>query len=148
MKFPVIRQKFPDPRNIFPVNFLREFVKSRCSTAAFRYEIGSQSSRIAKFPAKFPVSRESAWRRVRSALRCQPKIVGVKQRISLRIAKHSQRFHVASCRKNFRFFSRLPNFCRRLHATWTQHGFLPMLARNVEHHVSLRTDGRGCGLTV
>jgi hypothetical protein len=72
MKFPVIRQKFPDPRNIFPVNFLREFVKSRCSTAAFRYEIGSQSSRIAKFPAKFPVSRESAWRRVRSALRCQP----------------------------------------------------------------------------
>ena len=51
----------------------------------------------------------------------QPIIIAGKQRISLRIAKHSQRFHVASCRKNSRLFSRPPNLCRRLQATWTQH---------------------------
>src|SRR6266851_9681179 len=32
--------------------------RSGCSTAVSCYEIGSQSPRIAKFPVKFPVSRE------------------------------------------------------------------------------------------
>ena len=46
--------------------------RSGCSTAVSRIEFGSQSPRIAKFPVKFPVSREFAWRRVRTALRRQP----------------------------------------------------------------------------
>ena len=51
--------------------------------------------------------------------------LGIITALTLGIATHSHAFHVASCRKNFRLFSRLPNFCRRLHATWTQHGFYP-----------------------
>ena len=74
----------------------------------------------------------------------QPKIVWVKQRISVRIAKHSQRFHVASCRKNFRLFSRLPNLCRRLNATWTQHGLLHHRhATCVALHVNPASPSRG-----
>src|ERR1700730_17685187 len=46
--------------------------KSDCGTAVSCYEIGLGSPEIAKFPVKFPVSREFAWRRVRSALRRQP----------------------------------------------------------------------------
>jgi hypothetical protein len=46
--------------------------RSGCSTAASCYEIASRSPNNAKFPVKFPVSREFAWRRVRSALRRQP----------------------------------------------------------------------------
>src|ERR1700687_2234089 len=46
--------------------------RSRCSTAVTCYEIGSLCPEIAKFPVKFPVSREFQWRRVRSALRRQP----------------------------------------------------------------------------
>jgi hypothetical protein len=56
--------------------------KSHCSAVVSSYEIGSLSLKIVKFPVKFPVSREFAWRQVRSALRRQPKIIGVKQRIS------------------------------------------------------------------
>jgi hypothetical protein len=36
----------------------------------------------------------------------------------LAVTTHFQRFHVASCRKDFRLFSRPPKNCRRLHATW------------------------------
>jgi hypothetical protein len=46
--------------------------KSDCGAAVSCYEIGLGSPEIAKFPVKFPVSREFAWRRVRSALRRQP----------------------------------------------------------------------------
>ena len=46
--------------------------RSRCSIAVSCYEIGSLSPEIAIFPVKFPVSREFAWRRVRSTLRRQP----------------------------------------------------------------------------
>src|SRR3984893_15499778 len=46
--------------------------KSDCGAAVSCYEIGLGAPKIAKFPVKFPVSREFAWRRVRSALRRQP----------------------------------------------------------------------------
>src|ERR1700694_4761145 len=46
--------------------------KSRCGTAVSCYEIVSWGLEIAEFPVKFPVSREFAWRRVRSPLRRQP----------------------------------------------------------------------------
>jgi hypothetical protein len=46
--------------------------RSLCSTAVSCYQISSLSPEIAIFPVKFPVSREFAWRRVRSALRRQP----------------------------------------------------------------------------
>ena len=48
--------------------------KSDCGAAVSCCEIGLGSPEIAKFPVKFPVSRECAWRRVRSALRRQPGI--------------------------------------------------------------------------
>jgi hypothetical protein len=48
--------------------------KSDCGAAVSCYEIGPGSPEIAKFPVKFPVSREFAWRRVRSALRRQPAV--------------------------------------------------------------------------
>jgi hypothetical protein len=48
--------------------------KSDCGASVSCYEIGLGSPEIAKFPVKFPVSREFAWRRVRSALRRQPGI--------------------------------------------------------------------------
>ena len=59
-KFPDTCKKFPVPRNIFPVNLRREFAKSRCGAAVSCYEIGPGSPEIAKFPVKFPVSREIA----------------------------------------------------------------------------------------
>ena len=43
-----------------------------CSAAVSCSGIGWRSPEIANFPVKFPVSREFAWRRVRSALRRQP----------------------------------------------------------------------------
>jgi hypothetical protein len=57
--------------------------KSDCSAAVSCYEIGLGSLEIAKFPVKFPVSREFAWRRVRSALRRQPGIPRFKEFPSL-----------------------------------------------------------------
>src|SRR5271163_1339274 len=47
-------------------------MKSHCSSAIFLFEIGLQRPEFTVFPVKFPVSREFAWRRVRSALRRQP----------------------------------------------------------------------------
>ena len=49
-----------------------KFTKSRCSAAVSLPSLGSQSLKIAKFPVKFPVSREFGWRQARSALRGQP----------------------------------------------------------------------------
>jgi hypothetical protein len=46
--------------------------KSHCSAVVSSHETGYRSLKIAKFPVKFPVSREIAWRPVRSALRRQP----------------------------------------------------------------------------
>jgi hypothetical protein len=61
--------------------FLEEFslliclgncAKSLCSAGVSSHQIGFSNLKIAKFPVKFPVSREFAWRRVRTALRRQP----------------------------------------------------------------------------
>src|SRR5258707_991613 len=46
--------------------------RSRCRRAVSCYGIPPQTPKIAIFPVKFPVSREFAWRPVRSALRRQP----------------------------------------------------------------------------
>jgi hypothetical protein len=46
--------------------------KSHCVAADFCSEIVFRSHGIAHFPVKFPVSREFAWRRVKTALRRQP----------------------------------------------------------------------------
>jgi hypothetical protein len=46
--------------------------RSRCGTATSCSKKAALGSKIAKFPVKFPVSREFAWRRVRTALRRQP----------------------------------------------------------------------------
>ena len=52
--------------------FVGNFTKEYCSAAVSCSEMRSWGSEIAKFPVKFPVSREFAWRQVRSALRRQP----------------------------------------------------------------------------
>jgi hypothetical protein len=67
LKFPVPIRNFPILRNIFPVSFGREFTKRHCSAAISCSKFGSDGPEVAKFPVKFPVSREFAWRRVRSA---------------------------------------------------------------------------------
>ena len=54
------------------LTFLGNCLRSDCSTAGSCYESGSWRSETAKFPVKFPVSREFSRRRVRSALRRQP----------------------------------------------------------------------------
>jgi hypothetical protein len=71
-EFPDTCKKLPVLRNIFPVNLRRDCAKNDCSTAVYCGKIGLGSPEIAKFPVKFPVSRELAWRRVRSALPRQP----------------------------------------------------------------------------
>jgi hypothetical protein len=48
--------------------------RSGCSAAVSCYQIASLSPRIAKFPVKFPDTREFGWRQARSALRRQPPI--------------------------------------------------------------------------
>jgi hypothetical protein len=72
LKFPVNPEKFPVIQNNFPVTCVGNSRKDRCGTALFCSSPAPESLKIAKFPVKFPVSREFAWRRVRSALRRQP----------------------------------------------------------------------------
>jgi hypothetical protein len=48
------------------------FAGSGCGTTASCFGIRPMSLKIAKFPVKFPDSREFAWRPVRSTLRRQP----------------------------------------------------------------------------
>jgi hypothetical protein len=48
------------------------YARSGCGTAAYGFKGPSRSPEIAKFPVKFPVSREFARRQARSALRRQP----------------------------------------------------------------------------
>jgi len=67
-----LEMKFPVRAKKFPVSSSRELCEKSLRAAGSRYEIGSWSPEIAKFPVKFPVSREFAWRPVRSALRRQP----------------------------------------------------------------------------
>ena len=56
----------------------------------------SLSPRIAKFPAKFPDTREFAWRLVRSALRRQPSIPGLREKAadSSRKARQQRAFAI------------------------------------------------------
>ena len=68
--FPVIESKFPALRTVFPVNPSRKLLAKRLQ-GVFRHAIGFERSKIVKFPAKFPVSREFAQRRARSALHRQ-----------------------------------------------------------------------------
>ena len=69
-------------------------------------------------PRIFPVSRESAWRQVRSALRRQPKFVAAKRSNSEKLRGISIAYGATFVHKNFRLFSMPPKVCRRLHATW------------------------------
>ena len=71
-KFPVGVQKLPVPQNIFPVSLNRELFDKSLQDRGLLPRIVSQTPGITNFPVKFPVSREFAWRRVRSALRRQP----------------------------------------------------------------------------
>jgi hypothetical protein len=76
---PIFREHslLPAKNSLFPEIFsllicVGNCAKSDCGAAVSCYEIGLGSPEIAKFPVKFPVSREFAWRRLRSALRRQP----------------------------------------------------------------------------
>jgi hypothetical protein len=72
VKFPVIAKKIPVPQNIFPVNLGRELREKWLQHSSFLLPNWPLAPKKANFPVKFPVSREFAWRRVRSALRRQP----------------------------------------------------------------------------
>ena len=72
-KFPDIAVKFSDLLNISLLSSLGNCARKHCSPAVTCRVGGVRSREIAKFPAKFPVSRQFAQRRVRSALRRQPK---------------------------------------------------------------------------
>src|SRR5437660_12354412 len=61
-KFPDLAVKFPDVRNIFPVNQLREMYDKACGTETSCLEIRPGAPKVQKFPAKFTVSRQFAWR--------------------------------------------------------------------------------------
>jgi hypothetical protein len=69
---PVPCFKSPVLQKIFPVNLGRELLEKRLQHSGFLLRNRPGSLKNAKFPVKFPVSREFAWRRVRSALRRQP----------------------------------------------------------------------------
>jgi hypothetical protein len=62
---------FPVPRKDFPVNCLGNCARSHGSAAVSSHGAAPRRLKIAEFPVKFPVSREFARRRVRSALRRQ-----------------------------------------------------------------------------
>jgi hypothetical protein len=64
--------------------------KIRCGAAVSRDKTGSQGSKMANFPVKFPVSREFARRRVRSALRRQPGSPGLGENAPDSIRKAGQ----------------------------------------------------------
>ena len=74
IKFPDTADSSPVIRNVFPVSERRELDEKSCGAAVFRFGFGSKGPKIAKFPVKFPVSREFVRRRVRSALPRQPAI--------------------------------------------------------------------------
>jgi hypothetical protein len=58
------------------LSFVGNWPRNRCSTAVSCSEIRFSGPEVAKFPVKFPDSREFLWRRVRSALRRQPGVFG------------------------------------------------------------------------
>jgi hypothetical protein len=76
-EFPVPAKKIPVSRNIFPVILHRELREKSLQHSSFLRGNRFGSLKTAKFPVKFPVGREFAWRRVRSALRRQPGIPGL-----------------------------------------------------------------------
>ena len=65
-------------------------LRSGCCTAVSCSDIGSNTLKIAKFPVKFPVSREFVWRRVRSALRRQPALANEFRHFSSQADFHSE----------------------------------------------------------
>ena len=71
-KFPDIDRQFPVSDEIFPDSFAGNCSRSGCNTDASRIGFSLSHAKQAKFPVKFPVSREFMWRLVRSALRRQP----------------------------------------------------------------------------
>jgi hypothetical protein len=79
--------------------FIGNCVRSHCSTAASCFEIVSQSPKNAKFPVKFPVSREFTRRQVRSALRRQPASPATGD-FSLCGARNARRWRGRSSRQN------------------------------------------------
>src|SRR5271169_6315984 len=76
--------------------FIGNCLKSGCSTVGSCSEIRSQRPETAKFPLKFPVSREFAWRLVRIPLRRQPASpeVGEPARDSWRKARQWRAFAI------------------------------------------------------
>jgi len=56
------------------LSFVGNWLRNRCSTAVSYSEVRSSGPEIAKFPVKFPDSREFVWRRV--PLRRQPGVFG------------------------------------------------------------------------
>src|SRR5215203_3838087 len=57
-----------------------------CGTATSCLETRPGAPKVQKFPVKFAVSRESAWSRVRSALRRQPGSAGVGEFLTYRVS--------------------------------------------------------------
>ena len=124
----------PFENSLFPKIFsliicVGNFTRSRCGAAVSCYEIGPGSLEIAKFPVKFPDTRESGWRRVRSALRRQPGSAALREAVpkSRRNARQQRAFLIQrtvsslpispaagrNCRKSLATSRNIPNFGRR-----------------------------------
>src|SRR5690348_14434011 len=89
------------------------WIHARNSTTAAPWH-----ARCGQIPCKFPCS---AIETKSTLLRPQPRTFELNQQRTSIANAYKTRFHVASCRKNFRLFSSLAKECRRLHATWMQH---------------------------
>ena len=108
-------------------------LRSACCTAVSCYEIGSHSPRI----AKFPVSREFVWRRVRSALRRQPTTRSTRRsrrapvetaafhRLFVRLSQVSSLSKMATlariCRKSPAQTAEIPVFVETIGGDWFDH---------------------------
>ena len=64
--------------------------RNGCGSGVSCYQIACRNAGIAKFPAKFPVSRELAWRQARSALRRQPPLANEFRHFLSRRGFHSE----------------------------------------------------------
>jgi hypothetical protein len=95
--------------------------RSACGTGISIEDFGGKRPEIAKFPVKFPVSREFAWRRVRSALRRQPKKAGQKQSTNSKLPSISIAYARVFATKFpfvFKASQLLPAAPRDMDATW------------------------------
>ena len=81
---------YPVLRNIFPVNLRRELCEKSLRRSGFLLRNRLLGPEIAEFPVKFPVSREFAWRPVRSALRRQPTSLALGDRAANTLRKARQ----------------------------------------------------------